>query len=82
MKEEDHSDLIAATHQADVNLARNEIRKAITEASNSWIPATAISDALFLEFIDTATKCTSSATLAEQLTEVAQKLSSARSQAH
>lgn len=75
-------DISVYVHQAEVDLARTEVRKAIANASKVWTSGTAINDALFLEFLEKATQCTSSADLAAQLSHVAEKLRSSPSPAH
>ena len=75
-------EMIAAAHHADVEQARKLLRHAVSEAGDQWISKPAISDALFLEFIETACQCTSAADLAAQITEVADRLVSSRQRAH
>lgn len=75
-------EIIAAAYQAEVEKARKLLRNAVSEADENWISKPAISDALFLEFIETACQCTSPADLAAQITEVADRLVNSRARAH
>ncbi|MEL7218552.1 MAG: hypothetical protein AAGK01_09000 [Pseudomonadota bacterium] len=75
-------EMIEAAHQTDVEQARKILRDAVKEAGDQWISKRAISDALFLEFIETAFKCTSAVELAAQMTEVADRLVDSRQRAH
>ena len=73
---------IAAAHRIEIQQARDLLRAAVEEASEKWVSAPAVTDALLLEFVELAGRAASPAQIALRLNHLAHELMEAHERAH